>query len=155
MSDRKADERPRLTLFHFSGQRETFVTLSTRAEPLYHNKHAVWERCPRIQDICRPTNRPFFRFARISNPSNRSFVESRFQRDLTPQSLMVEGVGPSAYQLGHPIGIAEVEPKSGRVCVPGYWRRSGIRWGAGWCLRCWQYLGGRQGLYTRPLLSST
>ena len=64
------------------GPRPWLKVGSTRADPLYHKKHAVWRRYPGIPDICRPTNQPVFRFARVNNPSHRSVcrieVSARF-----------------------------------------------------------------------------
>jgi len=45
--------------------------------------------------VDRPTVRSFALYELIT-PQIDQFVESRFRRDLTPQFLMVEGVGPSS-----------------------------------------------------------
>ena len=73
----------------------------TRAELLYHKKHAVWtleeiSPDPGISvDVDRPTGRSFA-LDELTTPQIDQFDESRFWRDLTPQFLyMVEEVGPS------------------------------------------------------------
>ena len=65
-------------------------TRSIRAEPVYHKKHAIWRRYPGI--------RPVFRLHELITPQIDHFDESRFWRDLTPQFVMVEGVGTCRWQ---------------------------------------------------------